>query len=71
MDIFYNEYRRPITEIEEVDISKLDVLINNIGRIIENCGSEKRYIIDIDSIKSFIDSCSEEIYISLKSLDLV
>lgn len=68
LEVFYNDFRKPITEINEVMVDKLDILINNIGVIIENSKNEKRYIIDIDSIKSFIDDCSKEIYDNLKSL---
>ena len=55
LDIFYNEFRKPISDIEEIDCSKLYILIDNMGVIIENSKRDKRYIIDLDSIKSFID----------------
>lgn len=70
LSIFYNNFRKPISDIEEVDINQLDKLIDNMGIIIENSKSDKRYVIDINSICSFIDNCSEEIYENLISLDL-
>jgi len=70
LKIFYNEFRKPITDITEIDCSKLNILIDNMGIIIENSTRDKRYIIEIDSVKSFIDDCSLEIYENLISLDL-
>ena len=48
----------------------IDLSGDNMGIIIENSTRDKRYIIEIDSVKSFIDDCSLEIYENLISLDL-
>ena len=58
--LLYNDY-----------LSKLPVLIDNIGVIIENATNNKNYIIDISKVKSFIDSCSDEIYNNLISLNVI
>lgn len=71
LDIFYNEFRKPITEIEEIDSSKLDILINNMGNIIANSKNDKSYIIDISSIKTFIDVSAKEIYDNLVNLKII
>ena len=67
----YDDYKMPICDIEEIDLSKLPVLIDNIGIIIENATNDKNYIIDISKVKSFIDSCSDEIYNNLISLNVI
>ena len=71
LEIFYDDYKMPICDIEEIDLSKLPVLIDNIGIIIENATNDKNYIIDISKVKSFIDSCSDEIYNNLISLNVI
>ena len=71
LDIFYNEFVVPDTTITEIPIHKLNVLIDNASIIIQNITKEKEYIIDIASIKSFIDDCVEEIYIYLIALNII
>ena len=70
LEIFYNDFRKPVTDIKEIDCDKLYILIDNMGIIIENSKTDKRYIMELDSVKSFIDNCSNEIYENLISLDL-
>ena len=71
LELFYNEFIEPQTNITEIPINKLNLLIEQSGIIIENLTKEKNYIIDISSIKSFIDNCIEEIYTKLKSLEVL
>ena len=71
LDIFYNEFILPQTNITEIPVDKLNILIDNTSTILQNLNTEKDYIIDISSIKSFIDDTVEEIYTKLISLDLI
>ena len=71
LDIFYTEYVPPQTTIDEIPINKLNLLIEDAGILIQNLSQEKEYIIDISSIKAFIDDCVEEIYAKLQSINLI
>ena len=71
LDLFYNEFKKPKTNLTEIDINKLIFLIDNMGIIIENSTNNKNYVINKSSIKSFIDDCVEEIYTKLISLDII
>lgn len=61
LSLFYEEYQKPDTNIEEVPIDKLNILIDKMGVIIENSKLEKSYIFDITLIDNFINTCVEEI----------
>lgn len=61
LSLFYEEYQKPNTGIEEVPIDKLNILIDKMGVIIENSKLEKSYIFNITLIDNFINTCVEEI----------
>ena len=61
LSLFYEEYQKPNTSIEEVPIDKLNILIDKMGVIIENSKLEKSYIFDIKLIYNFINTCVEKI----------
>lgn len=71
LDLFYNEFIIPKTNITEIPINKLNLLIDNASLILQNLNTKKEYIIDISSIKSFIDDCIEEIYNQLISIGVI
>lgn len=66
LSLFYEEYQKPNTSIEEVPIDKLNILIDKMGVIIENSKLEKSYIFDITLIDNFINTCVEKIIKELK-----
>lgn len=66
LSLFYEEYQKPNTSIEEVPIDKLNILIDKMGVIIENSNLEKSYIFDITLIDNFINTCVEKIIKELK-----
>lgn len=68
LSLFYEEFRVPKTEIKEIPVENLDILINKMGIIIENSKEEKKYSIDIDIIKDFITSTCERIMEELDKL---
>lgn len=61
LSLFYEEYQKPNTSIEEIPIDKLNILIDKMGVIIENSNLEKSYIFDITLIDNFINTCVEKI----------
>ena len=71
LEIFYNDFIIPDTTITEIPIHKLNLLIDNASIIIQNITKEKEYIINIASIKSFINNSVEEIYENLKILNII
>ena len=71
LDLFYTECKIPDTNIDEIDIKKLNILIDKMGTIIETSKEDKQYIINISSIKSFIDNTVEEIYNNLLELNII
>lgn len=66
LSLFYDEFQIPKTNIQEIPIDKLDILINKMGLIIENTKINKAYTFDITLVKDFIDKISDEIIEELK-----
>lgn len=71
LDLFYNEFEKPNTNITEIEIDKLNLLIENAGIIIKNATEQKNYILNLSSIKSFIEDTIEEIYLKLIDLNII
>lgn len=61
LSLFYEDFIMPKTEIKEIPIEQLDILINQMGILIENSKSEKKYTFDIYIIDNFIQHATEEI----------
>lgn len=59
LKIFYEEFKKPETHINEIPVDKLDILINKMGILIENSKETKPYSFDIEPVKEFIDEASE------------
>ena len=66
LSLFYEEFKKPRTNIKEIPVEQLDILINKMGIIIENSKEEKLYSFDIEIIKNFITYTCQEI---LKALE--
>ena len=62
LSLFYEEFEKPITSINEIPIDQLDVLIDKMGIIIANSKLEKKYLFDMEDINRFIDDSVEKIY---------
>ncbi len=69
LSLFYEEFKKPNTTINEIPLKKLDILIEKMGLIIENSTSEKNYIFDIFLIKEFIETCKERILKEIKDYE--
>ena len=61
LTLFYDEFKVPTTNITEIPVDKLDILINKMGIIIENSKEEKAYSLDIEEIKRFIQNTVEKL----------
>ena len=66
LSLFYEEYVPPKTNMKEIPIENLDILLNKIGIIIENANTDNIYAIDFGSIKEFINRCADEIVREIK-----
>lgn len=66
LSLFYEEYVPPKTNMKEIPIENLDILLNKIGIIIENANTDNIYAIDFGSIKEFINRCADEIIKEIK-----
>lgn len=71
LSLFYEDFQKPKTNITEIPIEKLDILINKTGIIIENSKQEKNYIFDIYLINNFIEKVKERILKELKAYELI
>ena len=66
LSLFYEEYKIPKTNIKEIPIDKLDILINKMGILIENSKEEKTYLFNIELINDFIEETTKTILETLK-----
>ena len=66
LSLFYEEFQIPNTNLDDIPIDKLNLLIDAMGIIIENSKQEKNYTFDIYSIKQFIENTTKEIIEILK-----
>lgn len=71
LSLFYEEFQIPNTEITEIPIEKLNILIDKMGIIIENSKQEKNYIFDIYLIKDFIEKSKIRILQEIKDYESV
>lgn len=71
LSLFYEEFQKPNTKIEEIPINKLNILIDKMGIIIENSKREKNYVFDIYLIKQFIEDTKERILQEIKDYESV
>lgn len=66
LSLFYEDFIKPNTTIEEIPVDKLNILIDKMGIIIENSKEEKPYTFDTFLVLQFIDETSQEILNILK-----
>ena len=67
LSLFYEDFQIPETTLNEIPIDKLNILIDQMGIIIENSKQEKNYIFDIYLINEFISNCVNQILNELKN----
>ena len=67
LSLFYEDFIVPKTNLNEIPIDKLNILIDKMGIIIENSTEKKPYTFDIFLILQFIDDTTQEILNILKN----
>lgn len=60
LSLFYEEFSIPKTNIKEIPVKQLDMLINKMGIIIENSTESQNYIIDKYTVNHFIETTAEK-----------
>ena len=66
LSLCYEEFIIPETNIREIPINQLDILLNKMGLIIENSKEKKAYSFDDSIVKKFIEETAKEIIENLK-----
>ena len=54
LKIFYNQLPKLSNIIEEIPMDKMELLLSQMGIIIENSKEEKDYIFNIENVEKFI-----------------
>ena len=67
LSLFYKDFKKPKSNLDEIPLNKLNILIDKMGIIIENSKQEKNYIFDINSVNSFIEKTVQIIIKELKN----
>ncbi len=73
LDLYYfqNEIEYPKSKINEIPMDKLNILIEQIGKIIQNMDNKKTVMMKIDKIVLFIESCGNKIIRDLQKLNII
>jgi hypothetical protein len=66
LSLFYEEFQKPKTNIREIPVENLDILINKMGILVENSKKDKTYTFDMYLIEKFVDDTVKEIKEVLK-----
>lgn len=61
LSLFYEEMKIPDTNIDEIPIDKLPILIDKMGLIVMNSTKDKAYVFDESTINEFINYCANKI----------
>lgn len=70
LKIFYNEFTRPVSDITEIPIDKLDILIEKMGLIIAESKEEKTFMFDTTDIEVFITNSVKYIIKDIQMLGI-
>lgn len=70
LSIFYNEIEIPETKIDELDFSKLPLMLNNLGLIFLKDKTKERYLFNEKMVNDFVLEATEEIIAFIKLMNL-
>ena len=59
LSLFYEDIEIPNIKFDEIPLDKLQVIVDQMGIIIENSKKEYTYSFHIDNIKQFIELCKK------------
>lgn len=70
LSLFYEKFVMPNTDIDEIPVDKLQILLDKMGLIIMNSKEKKAYIFDDVAINKFIDYCTDKILRKIKEYNI-
>ena len=70
LDLFYEEFRQPKSNITEIPVDKLNILIDKMGLIIEESKTEKTFMFDTKDIEVFIENSVKYIIKDIQMLGI-
>ena len=70
LEIFYTDFRRPTSKINEIPLDKLPILIEKMGLIIEESKEEKTFVFDTTEIFNFIEETTKYIIKDIQMLKI-
>lgn len=70
LDLFYSEFTIPSTNITEIPVDKLDILIEKMGMIIAESKEEKTFMFDTTDIEIFISNSVKYIIKDIQMLGI-
>lgn len=66
LSLFYEELEIPKLDFKEIPLDKLQILVDQMGIIIENSKQDFCYTFNLDNINTFINLCKDIIYTDIK-----
>ena len=66
LSLFYEEIEIPKINFSEIPLDKLQIVVDQMGIIIENSRKEKTYSFNLDNVKQFINTCTDLISNDIK-----
>lgn len=67
LSLFYEDIEIPNIKFDEIPLDKLQIIVDQMGIIVENSKKGYSYSFNIDNIKSFIKLCTEIISNDIKT----
>lgn len=67
LSLFYEDFTKPHSCLDEIPLDKLNILIDKMGIIIENSKENKNYIFDLTGVNEFIEKSVQVILTELKN----
>ncbi len=61
LSLFYEDFILPDSNIDEIPLDKLDILLEKMATIIMNSKTKKEYVFDMNKIINFIEYASDKI----------
>lgn len=69
LKIFYNDLPYLNNIIEEIPMTKLQIIVNQMGTIIKNSGEKKNYVFNIKNVETFIKTSTELILSKINEIN--
>lgn len=66
LSLFYEEIKIPKINLKEIPLDKLQIIVDQMGIIVENSKKEKTYSFNLSNVNQFINTCNDLIYNDIK-----